>query len=339
MSVAGISSTTFSQPHISQAQASPALIYSRERGVDLRQLGQALQSGDLAGAQQAYATLTQLAQSAPWNTSAAASGNATASTSTSTTAASPFKYTQRAQDFAAIGQALQSGDLQGAQQAFAKLQQDLRGRAASSSSSTGAGQTNSNTIAEIIVNLNSAGSNLLAPAPASPVVPPASPTPSTVAPASTTDSGSTTPASTTAPADSTPAAANSSPEIILNLGSNSGTTPEIILNLSQGSSAGSTPELVINVDNGSSGSAPEITLNLNSSNSSTGTSGSTPEITLSLGNGGGSNGSVPEITLNLNGSNGSNGSGSSGFGLGFIFTPGPGGPATQSGGLVIDIQA
>ena len=72
MSLAGISSTSFSQlqANAAQLQSNPAQSYFRERGTDLKQLGQALQSGDLAGAQQAYNTLSQLAQSAPWHKSA-----------------------------------------------------------------------------------------------------------------------------------------------------------------------------------------------------------------------------------------------------------------------------
>jgi len=137
MSLAGISSTSFSQPHISQAQASPARSYFRQRGSDLQQLGQSLLEGDLAGAQQAYNAITQLASSAPWQNGATTG---------------PFKYAQRAQDFAAIGQALQSGDLQGAQKAFATLQQDLHPNLSrGSGSGGGSGQSNGNTIAEIIM--------------------------------------------------------------------------------------------------------------------------------------------------------------------------------------------
>jgi hypothetical protein len=95
MSTAAVSHTAPSQ----QLQS-----YFQQRTIDLKQLGQALQSGDLAGAQQAFSTLQSLAQTGPLANSKA------------------FAVTQRQQDFAAIGQALQSGDLAGAQQAFAQLQ-------------------------------------------------------------------------------------------------------------------------------------------------------------------------------------------------------------------------
>ncbi len=78
--------------------------YFQTRHSNLQQLGQSLQSGDLAGAQTAYNNIVTLGQSGPF-----ASGN-------------PFKLNQREQDFTAVGQALQSGDLAGAQQAFSSLE-------------------------------------------------------------------------------------------------------------------------------------------------------------------------------------------------------------------------
>ena len=77
--------------------------YRQQRVADLAQLGQALQSGDLAGAQSAFDALTALGQTGPNKN------------------AQVFSRADRAQDFQAIGQALQSGDLAGAQSAFANL--------------------------------------------------------------------------------------------------------------------------------------------------------------------------------------------------------------------------
>ena len=77
--------------------------YFQQRGSDLKQLGQALQNGDLTAATQEYGAISKLGQNGPF-----ANGNA-------------FKISQRQQDFNAIGQALQNGDLAGAQQAFAQL--------------------------------------------------------------------------------------------------------------------------------------------------------------------------------------------------------------------------
>ena len=109
--------------------------YFQTRQSDLQQLGQALGSGDLAGAQTAYNNIVQLGQSGPF-----AGGD-------------PFSRRQREQDFAAIGQALQSGDLAGAQAAFSTLQSTFqRGAGAQNPPSASAAPS---TGPEIILNLSS----------------------------------------------------------------------------------------------------------------------------------------------------------------------------------------
>ncbi|HVN20696.1 MAG TPA: hypothetical protein VMU05_18055 [Dongiaceae bacterium] len=77
--------------------------YFQARSSDLQKLGQALQSGDMAAAEQEYKAIQDLGQSGPF-------GNG-----------HPFKISGREEAFEAIGRALQSGDLAGAQQAFATL--------------------------------------------------------------------------------------------------------------------------------------------------------------------------------------------------------------------------
>jgi len=77
----------------------------QQRRSEFRQLTQSLASGDLAGAQQAFSSLTS-------NQSQSSQSN------------SPLS-----QDWSALGQALQNGDLSGAQQAFAKVQQDFKTQA------------------------------------------------------------------------------------------------------------------------------------------------------------------------------------------------------------------
>ncbi len=74
--------------------------YFQERSHELRQLGQALQSGDLAAAKHEF---REIGQNGPF-----ASGNS-------------FLIAQRQQDFEKIGRALQAGDLAAAKQAFAEL--------------------------------------------------------------------------------------------------------------------------------------------------------------------------------------------------------------------------
>ena len=73
------------------------------RQTDLKQLGTALQSGNLSGAQQAYQSLAVLGDSGPFANS------------------EPFGNSTRAQDFNALGEALQAGDLTRAQASFATL--------------------------------------------------------------------------------------------------------------------------------------------------------------------------------------------------------------------------
>jgi len=81
---------------------------------DFKQLASSLQSGDLTGAQKAYAALQQLLQS---NQSGGQSSNAQQASSTN----NPIQN-----DFAALGSALQSGDLSSAQSAFSQLQTDMK---------------------------------------------------------------------------------------------------------------------------------------------------------------------------------------------------------------------
>jgi hypothetical protein len=105
--------------------------YFQQRGSDLGQLGQALQNGNLAAAQQEFNAIQTLGQSGPF-----ANGDA-------------FKISQRQQDFAAIGQALQSGDLAGAQQAFAQLESTFHHQQAQSTQSAPA----------VVVNLSTPASS------------------------------------------------------------------------------------------------------------------------------------------------------------------------------------
>ena len=107
--------------------------FYQTRQADLKQLGSALQSGDLNGAQQTYNALAALGQGGPFANS------------------EPFT-TSRGKDFEAIGQALQSGDLAGAQAAFAALTGKQK-NAATSSQATPA----------TVVNLTSAQPSAAAP--------------------------------------------------------------------------------------------------------------------------------------------------------------------------------
>ena len=87
----------------------------RQANKDFDQLVQSLQNGNLGAAQQAYSSFQQVQAGL---TSRAATQ---ASAGSSTTAANPVTA-----DWSALGQALQSGSLSSARDAFGKLQQDAQ---------------------------------------------------------------------------------------------------------------------------------------------------------------------------------------------------------------------
>ena len=103
---------------------------------DLSGIGQALQSGDLKKAQDAFATLQQDMMSVQGHhhhrhhhkVSAGNQGNGQNTLAT---------------DFQTLGQALQAGDLSGAQKAFAQLQQDAQTYKPNGQAATGSGGSSS----------------------------------------------------------------------------------------------------------------------------------------------------------------------------------------------------
>jgi hypothetical protein len=103
MAIAGIGSTLNAyQPHVQSN--------FKQRQQDVQNLASALQSGDLTGAQTAFAALQKLRQ-----------GQQTPSGQQGNNATNPIRT-----DFTALGKALQSGDISGAQSAFATLQKDVQ---------------------------------------------------------------------------------------------------------------------------------------------------------------------------------------------------------------------
>ncbi len=118
MSIIGIlSSNLFSAGATQNTQTSQnAPSTFQQIKTEFQQLGQDLQSGNLTQAQSDFATLSQNLSNVSQNTAAA---NAAATTA-ATTSTNPV-----VQAFAQLGQDLQSGNLQGAQQDFTNLQQDL----------------------------------------------------------------------------------------------------------------------------------------------------------------------------------------------------------------------
>lgn len=136
MSVSNVSSTTAG---LSQFNWRSPVRQARQ---DFDQLFQAMQAGNMSGAQQAYSDLQQMLSGSAAASSAAAT-TATTSTTTSGTdtaasaaAASTTSSTATtgntiASDWSALGQALQSGNAASAQSAFSQLEQDLQSSAQS----------------------------------------------------------------------------------------------------------------------------------------------------------------------------------------------------------------
>jgi hypothetical protein len=115
--------STSSVSLLSASTQSQTLTLAQQIQQDFKQLAGSLKSGDLAGAQKAYAALQKLLPSQ--------SQNSTSSTQSSSSSTNPI-----VNDFNALGKALQSGDLTAAQSAFSTLQSDLKSQ--SQSSTTGA---------------------------------------------------------------------------------------------------------------------------------------------------------------------------------------------------------
>ena len=112
MSIAGIASSSIFQLLSSQSTQSPYQKFQQE----FQQLGQDLQSGNLAQAQSDFATLQS-------------SNGTSATASTTQTSSSPI-----ATAFQQLSQDLKSGNLSAAQQDFSTIQQDFQQQASSGAS-------------------------------------------------------------------------------------------------------------------------------------------------------------------------------------------------------------
>jgi len=113
MTISSITSSPYSYQLSPTAQPKPRQQWQQ----DFQSLAKALQSGDLSGAQQAFQALQQLRSNA--------SVSPTGQTGQAKSSSNPLST-----DVSALGSALQSGDLSGAQAAFSKLQQDMQALAA-----------------------------------------------------------------------------------------------------------------------------------------------------------------------------------------------------------------
>src|ERR1700722_4389709 len=141
MSIVGILSGNFYSTNGAQDTAGAAQNSQKDHSksqqikAEFQQLGQDLQSGNLAQAQTDYATLSQNFQGASQGAgasgavaaAAATTGAApTAAVTATATAGAVKSASSAAQAFAQLGQDLQAGDLQASQQDFTNLQQSLQ---------------------------------------------------------------------------------------------------------------------------------------------------------------------------------------------------------------------
>lgn len=115
MSISSVSNNA--NPYTQSLQSSQMSGAFKQRKQDFDALASALQSGDLAGAQKAFATLQQDTQ---------AMGQAQRGQGSNSSAVSQSGATSMKDLMNQLKQALSSGDLQGAQQAFASLQQNMQ---------------------------------------------------------------------------------------------------------------------------------------------------------------------------------------------------------------------
>jgi len=142
MSIVGILGSNLFSGAVSSFQGTQAAAPKFEQIKEqFQQLGQDLQSGNLAQAQTDYATLSnEFPGASQASTTAAATAAATSATTPATTAATTPTATTGtttatgsttvAQEFAQLGQDLQSGNLQGAQQDYTNIQQTAQQNAA-----------------------------------------------------------------------------------------------------------------------------------------------------------------------------------------------------------------
>ncbi len=106
MAVQGVSAGT--NPYLSNLQSSSSTLATA-----FQNLTAALQSGNLNSAQNAFSQIQSLMQNSQ-------------SSQGATTQQASGQQSQFSADFAALGKALQSGDVSGAQAAFKQLQQDMQ---------------------------------------------------------------------------------------------------------------------------------------------------------------------------------------------------------------------
>src|SRR5512135_2855409 len=118
-----VTSVSFGNNSFAQGPQSAAF---QQRKQDFSALQSALSSGDLDGAKKAFASLQQDTQSIRQGRSS--QGTDQDGDNDGSKGAQSSNGGQGKQDFTALQNALNAGDLKGAQQAFASLQQDMQAK-------------------------------------------------------------------------------------------------------------------------------------------------------------------------------------------------------------------
>ncbi len=158
MAIAGILNSVSNAASAASSQISGKdfQAYFKVRQPLVKELGQALKSGDLAAAKAAFDKLSDLGEKSGLK--------------------NPFLRQDRAADFSAIGAALKSGDVAAAQEAFAVLKQDL-GRHAVAPQPVPPG-----VLPDVVVTINGGGPTGVATPKPTPVAQPPVPTPGKLPP-------------------------------------------------------------------------------------------------------------------------------------------------------------
>ena len=223
--------------------------FYQQRKADLQQLGEALRSGNADAAQHAYDALVALGQNGPLRNG------------------QTFHRADRAQDFAAIGQALASGDLAGARSSFFALASTLGRHGHSVGGSLPPGLLGPPTPIPPQGTLPPGPPTLIPPStvpPKPPAIPPQAtlpPGPPTLVPPPSTSGvgGPSGPSEIIINVGGSPATSGGAGDIVVNLPQPSSTPEEVQINF--GDKHGSGGQLTIDVQQQSNG-AEAVSINI-----------------------------------------------------------------------------
>ena len=250
MAIAGIlnSVSPAATAATSQISGKDFQVYAKQRQPLIKELGQALKSGDLTAAKAALDKLTALA--------------------TQNGLKNPFLRQDRAADFTVVAAALKSGDVARAEQAFNSLKQDL-GKRFPTPQPVPPGVP-----PDVIVTIGGGGPEVgRGGGPTGVKTPAPTPAPTPIAKPPVPTPGKLPPVNKLPPAPAPP-------EVVVNINDVKGSgnpSEQIVLNLNGGSGAKGGEQINIGISQTSSGE--QVSLSFGKA----GSSGSTPSVQLNLG--------------------------------------------------------